>query len=192
MKSFFATAAVVGLAAAMPKNATTTGEVVWTTEVVTAYTTYCPAPTTVVMNNKTHTVTEATTLTITDCPCTITKPHTPIATATDCDTTTGPKPTGPAQDECAAMCYDAWTKCKTAPGANQSYCSSEVNKCLGFNWAGSTEKPTACSHGVASPTGNKPTGPSKPTGTNPPTVENGAAAVAPFGLAAALAAVAML
>lgn len=41
------------------------------TEVVTAYTTYCPEPTTIVTNGKTYTVTEATTLTITDCPCTI-------------------------------------------------------------------------------------------------------------------------
>ncbi|OAA75268.1 hypothetical protein LEL_07256 [Akanthomyces lecanii RCEF 1005] len=90
MKFFAATAALVGLAAAH-NNATSTGEVVWTTEVVTAYTTYCPAPTTVVVNNKTHTVTEATTLTITDCPCTISKPH----TATGVPTTQRPgKPTG--------------------------------------------------------------------------------------------------
>ncbi|TQV93276.1 hypothetical protein V2A60_010291 [Cordyceps javanica] len=88
MKFFAATAALVGLAAAH-NNATSTGEVVWTTEVVTAYTTYCPAPTTVVVNNKTHTVTEATTLTITDCPCTISKPH----TGTGVPTGNPPKPT---------------------------------------------------------------------------------------------------
>lgn len=49
------------------------------TEVVTALTTYCPEPTTFEQNGKTYTVTEATTLTITDCPCTLThtsaKPH---------------------------------------------------------------------------------------------------------------------
>lgn len=39
--------------------------------VVTEFTTYCPYPTTIVTNNKTITVSEATTLTITDCPCTI-------------------------------------------------------------------------------------------------------------------------
>jgi hypothetical protein len=49
---------------------------VYTTEVVTSYTTYCPYPTTVVHGEKTYTVTEATTLTITDCPCTIVKPVT--------------------------------------------------------------------------------------------------------------------
>ncbi|KAK8140782.1 hypothetical protein G3M48_001963 [Beauveria asiatica] len=91
MKFFAATAALVGLAAAH-NNATTTvgGEVVWTTEVVTAYTIYCPAPTAVVVNNKTHTVTEATTLTITDCPCTLTKPH----TGTDVPTNVVPPPPG--------------------------------------------------------------------------------------------------
>ncbi|KAI9683694.1 MAG: hypothetical protein M1829_005000 [Trizodia sp. TS-e1964] len=46
----------------------------YTTQIVTAYTTYCPLPTTIVQNNKTYTVTSATTLTITNCPCTISKP----------------------------------------------------------------------------------------------------------------------
>ncbi|EPE05702.1 hypothetical protein F503_08233 [Ophiostoma piceae UAMH 11346] len=54
--------ASVALAAA---NGTTT------TIVVTDFTTYCPEPTTFVFKNKTITVTEATTLTITDCPCTL-------------------------------------------------------------------------------------------------------------------------
>ncbi|KAI8672290.1 hypothetical protein LRP88_03194 [Fusarium phalaenopsidis] len=57
---------------------------VYTTEVVTKLTTYCPEPTTLTFNNKTYTVTEPTTLTVTDCPCTVTKSH------------TGPAPTGPA------------------------------------------------------------------------------------------------
>lgn len=42
------------------------------TEVVTAYTTYCPYPTTIVTNGGTYTVTAPTTLTITNCPCTLT------------------------------------------------------------------------------------------------------------------------
>jgi hypothetical protein len=49
--------------------------VVYTTEVVTALTTYCPEPTTLTHGNKTYTVTEPTTFTITDCPCTVTKPQ---------------------------------------------------------------------------------------------------------------------
>ncbi|CAG7563129.1 unnamed protein product [Fusarium equiseti] len=50
--------------------------VVYTTEVLTAITTYCPEPTTLTHGNKTYTVTEPTTLTITDCPCTVTKSKT--------------------------------------------------------------------------------------------------------------------
>jgi len=56
----------------------------YVTEVVTAYTTYCPEPTVITHNNVTYTVTAATTLTITDCPCTITKPVVSVATYTSC------------------------------------------------------------------------------------------------------------
>jgi hypothetical protein len=48
--------------------------VVTSTKVVSQYTTYCPEPTTVTINSKKYTVTKATTLTITDCPCTIVEP----------------------------------------------------------------------------------------------------------------------
>lgn len=44
-----------------------TGSPTTTTKVVTAITTYCPSPTTLTYNNKTYTVTKATTLTITNC-----------------------------------------------------------------------------------------------------------------------------
>ncbi|ODV84074.1 hypothetical protein CANARDRAFT_177239 [[Candida] arabinofermentans NRRL YB-2248] len=52
-------------------------------EVVTALTTYCPASTEIVTNGKTYTVTGATTLTITDCPCTISEVST-VTTVTTC------------------------------------------------------------------------------------------------------------
>lgn len=70
-------AAVLALAAgAMAfKNET----VVYTTEVVTAVTTFCPGPTTITHGENTYTVTEATTLTISDCPCTIKVPVTTIS-----------------------------------------------------------------------------------------------------------------
>ncbi|KAK2034659.1 mmc protein [Colletotrichum zoysiae] len=48
--------------------------VTYVTEVVSSYTTYCPAATVITHGDKTYTVTSATTLTITDCPCTVTKP----------------------------------------------------------------------------------------------------------------------
>lgn len=50
------------------------GNMTYTTEVVTEYETYCPGPTTISYGTATYTVTEPTTLTITDCPCTISKP----------------------------------------------------------------------------------------------------------------------
>ncbi|KAG9234690.1 putative clock-controlled protein 6 [Amylocarpus encephaloides] len=55
---------------------------VYVTSVVTAYTTYCPAPTTVVQGTATYTVSSATTLTITDCPCTVSYPATTYTTVT--------------------------------------------------------------------------------------------------------------
>ncbi|KAL3960904.1 hypothetical protein ACCO45_006021 [Purpureocillium lilacinum] len=67
------TAAVV-LAAAAGASAHYKGNATVVTEVVDVYTTYCPAPTEITHGTKTYTVTEPTTLTITDCPCTITKP----------------------------------------------------------------------------------------------------------------------
>ncbi|KAK3904159.1 hypothetical protein C8A05DRAFT_32083 [Staphylotrichum tortipilum] len=53
--------------------------VVYTTEVVTAITTFCPEATTLTYGTSTYTVTEPTTLTISDCPCTIKKPVTVIS-----------------------------------------------------------------------------------------------------------------
>lgn len=44
-----------------------------TTVVVSSFTTYCPSSTEFTFNGKTYTATDSTTLTITDCPCTLTK-----------------------------------------------------------------------------------------------------------------------
>jgi hypothetical protein len=68
---------VVALAAlAATASAHYNGTVVYTTEVHTAYTTVCPASTELTFNGVTYTATESTTLTITNCPCTIIKPVT--------------------------------------------------------------------------------------------------------------------
>jgi len=68
---------VVALAAlAATASANYNGSVVYTTEVHTAYTTVCPAATELTFNGQTYTVTESTTLTITNCPCTVVKPVT--------------------------------------------------------------------------------------------------------------------
>lgn len=46
----------------------------YTTEVVATYTTYCSEATVATIGGSTYTVTEPTTLTVTDCSCTITRP----------------------------------------------------------------------------------------------------------------------
>lgn len=71
---------VAGTSAGVVKN----GTEYTSTEIVTSYTTYCPHPTTIVEGNKTYTVTKATTLTITNCPCTRTKVYTTILPTTVC------------------------------------------------------------------------------------------------------------
>lgn len=69
--------AVAILAAAAGAHAWS--NVTYTTEIVTAVTTYCPEPTEITYGGTTYTITEATTLTISDCPCTVTKPVTTIS-----------------------------------------------------------------------------------------------------------------
>ncbi|KAJ4171830.1 hypothetical protein NW754_007425 [Fusarium falciforme] len=131
---------------------------VYTTEVVTAITTYCPEPTTLSYNNKTYTITKPTTFTITDCPCTISKPHGPAP----------PKPSAPAHD-CAKECTDAYNMCRSGPGANMATCAAKYAECLGyspFGDDGSLKTPTACSATGPAPTGPAPTGPA-PTGPAP-------------------------
>ncbi|TDZ13084.1 Clock-controlled protein 6 [Colletotrichum spinosum] len=73
-------AGLVSLASAWGKDANTT--TIFTTVVTTAYETYCPSPTTFIHHNITYTATSATTLTITNCPCTITTHVPPPYTTT--------------------------------------------------------------------------------------------------------------
>ncbi|KAH6609725.1 hypothetical protein Trco_003071 [Trichoderma cornu-damae] len=64
--------AAVGVSAVyvVPSNVTVV------TEVVDSYTTFCPYATQITHGSVTYSVTEATTLTVTNCPCTITRPVT--------------------------------------------------------------------------------------------------------------------
>jgi len=66
--------------------------VTYTTEVVTAVTTYCPEATELTYGGTTYTITEATTLTISDCPCTIKRPVT-VVPEVICHTCGPAKPT---------------------------------------------------------------------------------------------------
>ncbi|KFY87334.1 hypothetical protein V498_07205 [Pseudogymnoascus sp. VKM F-4517 (FW-2822)] len=55
---------------------------IWITTTVSAYVTICPSPTTFTQGVQTYTVVEATTLTITNCPCTISYPAPPNVATT--------------------------------------------------------------------------------------------------------------
>jgi len=55
---------------------------VWTTTVVSSYVTVCPSPTTFTQGTSTYTVTAPTTITITECPCTISYSATPVTVKT--------------------------------------------------------------------------------------------------------------
>ncbi|KAJ5052069.1 uncharacterized protein L3040_001829 [Drepanopeziza brunnea f. sp. 'multigermtubi'] len=70
----FSVVSVLALASGALAGAYSNDTVVYETITTTALTTYCPSATTIVHGTQTYTVTEATTLTITDCPCTFTQP----------------------------------------------------------------------------------------------------------------------
>merc|ERR1712230_194307 len=80
---------------------------VYVTDVVTAYTTYCPNPTKITHKGETYTVSEATTLTITNCPggCTVTKPASSavVSSAPAVPETTAPVETAPVETTPVAM-----------------------------------------------------------------------------------------
>ncbi|KAL6834147.1 hypothetical protein J3E69DRAFT_376990 [Trichoderma sp. SZMC 28015] len=46
-------------------------------------------------------------------------------------TTAAPTQTKTPEDEC--KCYDEYNQCRSAPGANMSYCASQYAGCLGYN-----------------------------------------------------------
>jgi len=77
---FFASLLLAGAALVSANNGT-----VYVTEVVNEYTTYCPEATNIVYGTNTYTVTEPTTLVISDCPCTVTKPVISITSSVICD-----------------------------------------------------------------------------------------------------------
>ncbi|KAH0290812.1 hypothetical protein M436DRAFT_77765 [Aureobasidium namibiae CBS 147.97] len=85
MKSFGVIALAASASAAYINGTVPMNGTVYTTEVVTALTTVCPAPTsggvyTTTIANNVYTVKSATTITVTNCPCTLTKPATSMAT----------------------------------------------------------------------------------------------------------------
>ncbi|KAK6520942.1 hypothetical protein TWF506_001180 [Arthrobotrys conoides] len=93
LASFAAVAAVAAdyYVSPPPSNGTDYGvpEPSYTTTVVSSYVTYCPYPTTITEGGKEYTVTEATTLTVTNCPCTRTLTCS-TTTSTSCPPTKTP------------------------------------------------------------------------------------------------------
>ncbi|KFX93407.1 hypothetical protein O988_06841 [Pseudogymnoascus sp. VKM F-3808] len=67
---------------------------VWVITTVSAYVTICPGPTSFVQGVQTYTITEATTLTITNCPCTISYPAPPVVATTPPSIASVPVPIG--------------------------------------------------------------------------------------------------
>ncbi|KAJ4247449.1 hypothetical protein NW762_013124 [Fusarium torreyae] len=180
---------------------------VYTTEVVTKVTTYCPEKTTLTFGNKTVPVTAPGTITVPDCHFTTTKPVEPTGYAPPA------QPSSPAESkDCAEKCTDAYNKCRSGADSNKATCAAEYSECLGyapFNNEGSLVTPTACSVAPpAGPTGSTPTGATqvppvvgggKPSATGPaappttPTaVTAGAAQVVPAGILAVVGAIALL
>ncbi|KAF5000244.1 hypothetical protein FGRMN_1876 [Fusarium graminum] len=171
-----------------------------TTEVVTKVTTFCPEKTTLTYGNQTIPVTKPGTVTVTGIHHVTTVPVMPTGYAPPA------QPSSPAESKgCAEKCSDAYSKCRTAPDANMSFCAASYAECLGyspFNGEGSLVTPTACSVAPAGPTGTAPAVvPTKPAGHGPggappaatPTaVTAGAAQVIPAGILAVLGAVALL
>ncbi|KAG6217768.1 hypothetical protein E4U50_003027 [Claviceps purpurea] len=87
---------------------------------------------------------------------------------TACSAGAGAAATAPAggqggDAECAKKCNEEYNACRVAPDANQSFCSSKLASCVGYNpfTGGSFMSPTACSAGAAATT------PAAPAATAP-------------------------
>ncbi|KAI0885658.1 uncharacterized protein GGS22DRAFT_132034 [Annulohypoxylon maeteangense] len=100
--------------------ATTTAATAYTTEVVTSYETYCPGPTKITYGSNTYTVTEATTLTITDCPCTISKPVYTTSSVACTTCTSAPVPVYPTSAPAPPPVYPNSTAPAVTPSSAHS------------------------------------------------------------------------
>ncbi|KAL2068626.1 hypothetical protein VTL71DRAFT_14963 [Oculimacula yallundae] len=128
------------LAACLGYNPYTEPTPVWVTEVVTKFTTYCPEATTLTYNDHTYVASKGEVLTVTDCPCTITKPA----------------GTAPEATLYPAECSSKGAQCPGYPKATAP--------------VGSAPKPTTPAGNTPSgntPAGNAPAG-DAPTGSTPP------------------------
>ncbi|PHH76981.1 hypothetical protein CDD80_1037 [Ophiocordyceps camponoti-rufipedis] len=125
------------LAVAAGASAHYRGNATVVTEVVDVYTTYCPVPTQITHGSKTYTITAPTTLTITDCPCTITRPVL-TTSAVVCHTCAGSYNNGTATliNPTANPTENPTSGAVVPPG-------NTVTPPAGSNAPGSTQAPTA-------------------------------------------------
>jgi len=129
---FSAVAAIAALAATV--SAWENGTVVYTTEVFTAYTTFCPASTELTYNGVTYTATESTTLTITNCPCTIVKPVTTSSVVAPTSTPVYSNTTVAATTAASTKTAVGTTSAKSSATATPSTISaSGANKAFAFS-----------------------------------------------------------
>jgi hypothetical protein len=131
-----ALAALVATASASAFEKRQNGTVVYTTEIHTAYTTVCPAATQLTFNGVTYTVSESTTLTITNCPCTIVKPVTTASVVAPVSAPVYANTTIPAVATTAAAGAVGTTSAKASPSATPStITASGANKAMAFSGA---------------------------------------------------------
>jgi hypothetical protein len=162
-----ATAVSAGGAGPYPGNGTE-----YTTITTTAFTTYCPEPTTLTHGGKTYTVTTATTLTITDCPCTITQPIIPppkptTVLYTSCppgsSNTPPPPPPPPASKPTTTYSQPLTVITQTSKGV-----TSVITSTVGCPGAGCAPPPPPPSS-PATCNGNCPSSPPSPPASTPAT-----------------------
>ncbi len=135
MKFALVTLVFAGSAFAGFHNATKSIYTETVNTVVTKFTTYCPEATELVVNNKTITVTGETTLTVTDCPCTIPTTRVVTCTETVCKPTSAP--TTPPK-----TCTKKECKPKPKPTKYTSYYETVVTEYTTY-----CPSPTTLTHG---------------------------------------------
>ncbi|KAF7908144.1 uncharacterized protein EAF01_003899 [Botrytis porri] len=122
---------------------------VWVTDVVTSFVTVCPAATSFSFNGVTYTATESETVTITNCPCTISKPVYTTSSVI-CNTCTA-APTAPASSA-AISSAPAWGN-STAPAATGGVTTSKGS--VSTSSAGSSPSASTTAPIVVSNNGNR-------------------------------------
>ncbi|KAF5869865.1 putative mmc protein [Botrytis fragariae] len=124
---------------------------VWVTDVVTSFVTVCPAATSFSFNGVTYTATESETVTITNCPCTISKPVYTTSSVI-CNTCTA-APTAPVSSA-AISSAPAWGN-NTAPAATGGVTTSKGSVGTTSAPAGSSPSASTTAPIVVSNNGNR-------------------------------------